>query len=236
MKIVVFADLHGSLNSLKALIKTEDFKQADKIIFLGDVAVGCSRLNECVDLLVENECVCLLGNNDGYVVDHIPEVDRPDFASNKLIMVDWMKENITEKNKEIIKSWPRDVSMHINNKKFYFTHYAWEEQNNDINVVKMPKTIDSNSRKEMFKDIDADYIILGHEHETNYFSDWDKHYFCIGSIGLQKPGVYLLINSDNEKIELKEKFVDFDINEEIDLMDIAGYPYSKQKIKRSDKN
>ncbi len=233
MKIVVLADLHGSLNSLKALMSTDDFKNADKIIFLGDVAVGCSRLNECVDLLTENNCICLFGNNDGYVVDHIPEVDMPDFAPNKLIMVDWMKHNISEKNKKIINSWPREFTMSIDDKKFYFAHYAWENQNNDINVVKMPKNINAKSRKEMFKDIDADYIIFGHEHATNDFTYQNKHYFCLGSLGLQNPGTYLLINSDNGKIELEEKFVEFDINEEIDLMDIAGYPYDKKRIKRS---
>lgn len=75
MKILVFTDLHGSLNSLKALMNTVDYKTADKIIFLGDVAIGCSRPNECIELLKEMKCICLLGNNDSYVVDHIPQVN-----------------------------------------------------------------------------------------------------------------------------------------------------------------
>ena len=67
MKVVVFTDVHGSLNSLKAFMGLEDFKTADKLIFLGDVSLGCSRVDECINLLKNIDCICLLGNNDGYV-------------------------------------------------------------------------------------------------------------------------------------------------------------------------
>ena len=232
MKIVVFTDLHGSFNSLKSLVNCEDFKTADKIIFLGDVVVGCSRSNECIDYLKKLDCICLLGNNDSYVVNHIPEVDKAEFSNEKLIMIEWMKAHITTENKEIIKSWQKDYKLNIYNKIFYFTHYAWEINNNDTNVVDTPQIKDVITRKEMFKDINADYIIFGHEHKTNYFIDKDKHYYCLGTIGLRNPGSYLVINITNNQIELNEKFIEFDINEEIDLMDIAGYPYDKSKIKK----
>ena len=84
----------------------------------------------------------------------------------------------------------------------------------------------------MFKDINADYIIFGHEHKTNYFYDKTKLFFCLGTLGLKSPGSYLIIEDRDGSINLTEKFIEFDINEEIDLMDIAGYPYNKNKIQR----
>lgn len=233
MKVVVFTDVHGSLNSLKAFMDLEDFKTADKIVFLGDVSLGCSRANECIDLLKTIDCVCLLGNNDGYVADHIPEVDRAEFDNVKLEMIDWMRGHISDANKDYMKSWPREYYMNINGKVLYFTHYVWENCNNDINVIDSPKTKDLSSRKEMFKDIKADYIIFGHEHKPSYFVDNDRHYYCLDTMGLKCPGAYLVINARGDKIKLEEKFVDFDINEEIDLMDKAGYKYNKSKIKRT---
>jgi len=233
MKILVFTDLHGSLNSLKSLINTDDYKTADKIIFLGDVAIGCSRPNECIELLKKMNCICLLGNNDSYVVDHIPQVDFDEFSSDKIEMINWMIENISEENKKIIKSWSKDYSIVVDNKKLYFTHYVWEDYNNDINVIDTPSIKEFNTRKEMFKDINADYIFFGHEHKTNYFFNGSKHYFCLGTSGLKNPGSYLVINiNKNNDINLEEKFVNFDINEEIKLMDLAGYPYEKHKIKK----
>lgn len=232
MKIVVFSDLHGSLNSLKALINTIDFKTADKRIFLGDAVVGCSRPNDCLNLLKNINCVCILGNNDGYVASHIPEVDKVEFDNNKLLMIDWMKNNITQENKDFINSWQKNLSLIVNKKTIYFTHYAWEVCNNDTNVIDSPRIKNEQSRKQMFKDIDADYIIFGHEHKTNYVIDNQKHYFCLGTLGLKSPGSYLVIEETTDNIKLEERFLDFDINEEIDLMDIAGYPYNKNKISK----
>ena len=234
MKILVFTDLHGSLNSLKALINSEDYKVADKVIFLGDATIGCSRPNECIELLKEMNCICLLGNNDSYVIDHIPQVDYDELSNDKLLMIEWMIKNISKHNKETMKSWVRDCLINISDKKLYFTHYVWENYNNDINVIDTPSIKDINSRKEMFKDINADYIFFGHEHKTNYFFDDSKHYYCLGTLGLKSPGSYLVINiNKNNDIELEEKFVHFDINEEIKLMDEAGYPYEKDKIKKN---
>ena len=233
MKVLVFTDVHGSLNSLKALINCEDFKTADKIIFLGDVVVGCSRANECIELLKTIDCVSLIGNNDAYITYGIPKVERDGFNNEKLDMLEWMNNHISKENKDLISSWPKDYFMNINDKIFYFTHYAWENHNNQINVFPAPKTKDISSRKEMFKNINADYFVFGHEHQTNHIIANNKHYFCLGTIGLKSPGSYLVINVNNDKIELEEKFINFDINEEIDLMDEAGYPYEKDKIKKN---
>lgn len=230
MKIVVFTDIHGSFNSLIQLFSTDDFKNADKKIFLGDVVVCCSRPNQCVTLLKNSDCICLLGNNDMYVVDHIPKEDYITFSPSKLKQIDWMKANLSEENKRIISSWPRDYYLPVGNKKLYFTHYAWEHFNNDTNVVDTPKIINFSTRKKMFENIDADYIFFGHEHISNYHYDDKKHFFCIGTLGLRNPGCYLLIDIDNENMKIEEKFINFDIKEEINLMDIAGYPYNKKRI------
>lgn len=230
MKILVFTDLHGSLNSLNALINTEDYKAADKIIFLGDVAVGCSRPNECIELLKKMNCICLLGNNDSYVIDHIPQVDFNEFSNEKIAMIKWMVDNINDENKETMKSWLKEYLVLVGNKKLYFTHYVWESYNNDVNVIDTPNIKDVNSRKEMFKHVDADYIVFGHEHETNHFSDKEKQYFCLGTLGLKNPGSYLVIDINKNDVKLVEKFINFNIEEEINLMDIAGYPYEKRKI------
>ena len=231
MKILVFSDLHGSLNALKALMNTNDYITADKVIFLGDIVVGCSRPNECIELLKKLDCICLLGNNDSYIANHIPDADKAEFSNEKLSMIDWMNRNVSKRNKETINSWPKDFTININNKILYFTHYAWEHYNNDINVIDTPSIININTREKMFKNINADYIIFGHEHKTSYFYDDYKHYFCLGTLGLKNPGSYLLISTDNNEIKLEEKLIDFNINEEIEFMEKAGYPYEKQKIK-----
>lgn len=230
MKILCFADLHGSLNSLLALAETDDFKNADKIIFLGDVAFGCSRPNECIDFIKGLKCDCIFGNNDKYIFDHVPKADLPEFDNVKIGQMKWMSNNISASNKKALSRWNKSLELLIGDKKFYFTHYAWEDYDNDINVVDTPLNLSLEARKQMFSGINADYYIFGHEHQSSYFTDGHKHYYCLGSLGLTNPGTYLVIEYDNGKIKIKEKFINFDINQEILLMDKAGYPYTKSKI------
>ena len=230
MKIFVFTDVHGSLSCLQALENTEDFKTADLRIFLGDIVFGCSRPDECINTLKQWDCIKLLGNNDFYVCDHIPDVDKAEFSPSKLKQLDWICQNVSDENKSYLKSWPIDFRLNAGGKQLYFSHYAWEEFNNDINVVDSPENPSFEIRKQQFENIDADYYIFGHEHKTTHFSNNKKHYYCLGSSGLKTPGPYLLITCDDSQINLEEKFVEFDIMHEIDLMDKAGYPYAKNKI------
>ena len=232
MKILVFTDIHGSYNSLKELEKTSDYKAADKIIFLGDVIFGASRINQCVEFLDRNNIICLKGNNDFYISDYLPKVDFNMFSKTKELQYNWMKNTLTDKNKQIIKNWAKSYELIINDKKFYFTHYPWEIVDGEEVVIDCPTETNLQSLQEIFKDIDADYYIYGHEHTKSYFADQNKHYYCVGTLGLKTPSNYLMINIDGEEIKLESKIIEFDINEEIELMDKAGYPYNKNKIKR----
>lgn len=231
MKILVFADIHGNLNALNAIMQTPDYLEADKKIFLGDVTFGCSRVEECIDILKTENIECLIGNNDSYISDHIPDCDWLEFQESKKEQFKWMIDNISQSNKDVINTWKKDLMLNINGIKFYLTHYPWENYNNDTNVIDTPKLINLDTRKQMFKDIDADYYIFGHEHKGNHFTDNQKHYICLGSSGLKPPRMYLVIDINEKIVKITEKNIDIDIEEELTLIDKAGYPYALNKIK-----
>lgn len=230
MKILVFSDVHGSLNALRELVKTRDWLTVDKRVFLGDVCIGCSRPNECVKLLNELDCYKIFGNNDRYVFDHVPDVDFLEFEPGKIAQLDYMKNNVSTKNKKIMAGWHKDLMLEIVGKKFYFTHYPWEIYDGDENVIDTPKEKSFSTRKAMFAGVDADYIFFGHEHRANNCTDGKQHFYCVGTLGLKNPGYYMVIDVLDNGIEVKENYIAFDINEEVKLMDKAGYPYNKNKI------
>lgn len=233
MKILVFTDVHGGLNSLMTLKETKDFQTADKIIFLGDVMFGGSRPNECIQFLKDNNIECILGNNDSYVTDHIPECDIYQFKGDKGGQLNWMKNELNEDNKKFINSWTKYITLNLNGKKFFFAHYPWEEKDNDFSVVRIPENINIHSRTDMFKGIDADYYIFGHEHISSYLTSDNKHYYCLDSLSLKSPGSYLIIENNYNNIELIEKYINFNIQEERRLIEEAGYPHRKFKSSTS---
>jgi predicted phosphodiesterase len=228
MKIVIFSDVHGSLNALNKLIETEDFKTADKRVFLGDVVFGCSRPLECLKLISNYNCDCVIGNNDYYISHDVPNYDFEIFDEQKKIQLSWMRNAIDEEGKNILNSWKNELEFNINNISFHFSHYAYTSDG--ITTQDPPVPLDLNGRKEMFKNTNNDYYFFGHEHNSNYFYDDKKHFYCVGTLGLRSPGCYVVVSIEDE-VRIEEKYIEFDIDEEIKLMDIAGYPYAKNKIK-----
>ena len=225
MKIVVFSDIHGNLSSLNALCETDDFKTADKVVFLGDVVIGCSQINECIEQLQKMGCECLLGNNDYYVCYKIPDEEIDVFSEKKIKQIKNNQKIISEKNKEFIKSWKKDLKIIINKATLYFTHYPWESFGDNINIIDVPKHKSFQTRCEMFQNVDANYIFFGHEHLSNYFTDGSKNFYCVGTLGLEDPGSYLLITYKDNKVIIVEKHINSNLDYEKKLMNKDSFNY-----------
>lgn len=230
MKVLVFSDVHGNLNCLKSLIETDDWKTADLRVFLGDACVHFSHPNECIELLDKLDCEKLFGNNDQYVCDHVPKANYDLLPKGKLEQLEYMKNIVTEKNRKIALSWKMDFSLTLLDKKFYFIHYAWEHVNNDTSVIPNPKEISLEFRKKMFPGVDADYYFFGHEHKENHLTDGKRHYYSVGPLGLVNPGCYLMIDTSNDEIKIENRYVEVNLQEEIDEMKKAGYQYNKKRF------
>ena len=199
-KILLFADAHANYENLENLANCEDFKTADEKIFLGDIVIGDDEPNKCIDFLRSMGCRCLLGNNDQYVCDHIPKEEYINFPKERILNIENNQKIISLENKAYILSWRREYSFEINNKKFYLTHYPWIS---DENIIDNPKEVNINSRKDMFKKVDADYIIFAHEHVSSLYQDENKVYLCISPL---KFGFYTVLTINNE-INIEEKRV-----------------------------
>ena len=228
-KILVFADVHGNYGVLEQLEKTQDYQTADMKIFLGDVVLGFARPNECIQFLAQNNCKCLLGNNDIYVCEHIPQVDLQEFSAEKIAQVEFMSGFVTQQNKEIIKTWDKQLYVRVGEKILFFTHYMWEQCGQEQSVMDYPPTKCFETRNQMFENIDADYIFFGHEHNSKEYTDGNKYFYAIGTLGVRNPGEYAVIEITGQAIKVEFKTLEFDLMQEIELVKSAGYPIIKPK-------
>ena len=163
MKIVAYSDLHGNKYALEELQKTKDYKNADLRIFLGDAVAMCPYSNECLKGIWGNGDIFLLGNHDGYCAYGLPK-EEENFKLDKIAHQDYIRNKTQLEYREKLKSMPKDYYLNCNDKKFYFTHYGWRSDS----LAKIdPDEPDAPTVKtaEIFKDIDADYIIFGHNHK-----------------------------------------------------------------------
>lgn len=216
MKICIFTDIHGNITSLNQFVKTKDFLEADKRIYLGDTVMTCLHPNECIELLNQYDCINLLGNNDSYIINNIKQED-----SEKYKQIMFTRNLVLEKNKNIMKKWDKEFYLNIDGIKLYFTHYPWQDDVNCFYVLK-EKTLEK--RQELFKHIDADYIFFGHEHLPNIFEDKKKKYICVGSLGLSQPCLYLMVTIENGNIEIEEKSFAQNFDFEIETVKKSSLP------------
>ena len=228
-KILVFADVHGNYSVLEQLEKTKDYQTADIKIFLGDAIMGFSRPNDCLEFLAKNGCKCVLGNNDSYVCDHIPQVDLQEFSQEKIEQVEFMEKLVTPQNKNFVNSWPKQLYLRFGERTLFFTHYMWEQYNQDYNVVDTPQVKSFETRQQMFESIDADYIFFGHDHAFEYFTNNKKWFYAIGALGVKNPGEYAVVEVDEQNIKVEYKTLPSDYDKEYDLAKSAGYTLIKPR-------
>lgn len=216
MKICIFTDIHGNITSFREFVKTKDFLEADKRIYLGDTVMCCAHPNECIELLTQYDCINLLGNNDSYIINNIEQED-----SEKFKQIIFNRNLVTEKNKEILRSFEKEFYLNVDGIKLYFTHYPWKDDVNCHYVIQ-EKTLEK--RQELFKNIDADYIFFGHEHLPTIFEDDKKKYICVGSLCLSQPCLYLMVNIENGNVEIQEKNFPQNFDSEIETIKNSSLP------------
>lgn len=67
-KIGIISDIHGNYPALLAVVQELKNASCDKIICLGDLAGYYAQINECVELVQNENIFCLKGNHDSYIL------------------------------------------------------------------------------------------------------------------------------------------------------------------------
>ena len=230
MKILVYTDVHGNKYALESLQKTEDYKNSNLRVFLGDAVMMCPYPNECLQNIWNNGDIFLLGNHDSYCAYGLPEEEFIYFKADKKEHQKYMREKTLPEYISKLKTMPKEYYLDYYGKRFYFTHFAWETERL---VMDDPDDPEESTIKtaELFKDISADYIIFGHNHKPSNFEKDGKTFICVGSLGMKYPGNYLVIDIDNNDINFQRKKIDFDVEKLKKEMLEENYPrangYSK---------
>jgi len=81
MRLAILSDIHANLPALQAVLKRLDELGYDEILCLGDLVGYGAQPSECLDLILDREIPCLLGNHDAGVAgllspDHFREPNR----------------------------------------------------------------------------------------------------------------------------------------------------------------
>ena len=162
-RYAIMTDIHGNIEGLNAILDDIKTKNVDGIYCLGDVINLGPNSKECVDKLIENNIKTILGNHELYLLR------LNDIVGEEKEHYNWVKESLTDKEINYIKSLPMyyeitiDYDGKIPNQKIVLCHYL-------INDEKLNQPFEENHLKKdinlwiKYNNPDVTYVI-GHLHK-----------------------------------------------------------------------
>lgn len=237
MKIATFSDIHGNLQALKTILEDIKKRNVDEVICLGDVIGLGPNSDECLDLILKDNIIFLMGNHElyytkgldvGYIVN--PEI---------LVHNEWVHNNIHHDFDDSKLTHEID----INNKKLLFVHYFLKDNfKSDEYPFESSSLFETDDYKKLFDKYPYDYVFYGHRHEERIDSNGKTTFYGLESSGCTKGDItsYYLIDTNNfniERIDLKyDRKLFENIMENIDFPNkdhICDYFYGLKKVKKS---
>ena len=103
MKLGVFADVHGNLEALEAVVRALRDRGATKFICCGDIVGYGPDPNLCVETVRRMHCICVAGNHDYGSVGKVPVDCFNSFAAHALL---WTRSRLTESNRLYLENLP----------------------------------------------------------------------------------------------------------------------------------
>ncbi|RAJ73744.1 putative phosphoesterase [Chitinophaga dinghuensis] len=185
-QIAVFSDVHANLPALEAVLEDIAQRNIQEVYCLGDLVDFAPWGNEVIEVIRSRGIPCLMGNHDeriafGHPVIPLPHHDETETAHRQTAIA-YSKECITPANKEWLATLPKQIS---------FTHEGYRVQlvhgstrsNEEYIYVNHPEE----DLEKMFRDVQADTIIMGHTH-LSYHRITRNGYHAVncGAVGRSK--------------------------------------------------
>lgn len=181
-KIAIISDIHGNLESLKAVLKDIKERKIKKIICLGDIIAKGSNQQQCTKLVKENCDIVLRGNCDEYYTNNIDLSTKTKKDVNRIL---WNQGKITEKDAEYLRNLPYCAEFYMSGRLVRLFHASPEKINDPIsnldnleNLYKLFLPSQNTISKEK-----ADIIIYGHIHTPFIQKIYNRTIINTGSVG-----------------------------------------------------
>lgn len=234
MKLLFFSDIHGNQYALDEFLKNDQVKNADELIFCGDVFGYYYYQNEILDKFRNMQGLkAVLGNHDKMFLDVIDgKLDVDILVTRYGNTYKHNIEKISKKNIEFLRSLPHKLELNIDGCKIGVFHGS---PSDPLNGRIYPDT-DIIDIKNYLK---YDFVILGHTHHRMVKKVMSTLVINPGSLGQQRDGKgcsALLLDLGNEKYDFIT--IQYNVNKlirDVDLFD-AGNLKLKEVLLRKEKN
>ncbi len=179
--ILVFADLHANSRALEDIIPV--LEDADLSIFCGDIIGYGTDIDFCIDFILKNIDLVVLGNHERLAVSD-EDISNQTPAVQKSAL--YNRSKLTSKQRKLLISLPKEIWY----EDLYITHSINDEYlRTDYDFEKIFKKMREETK----------YAFFGHTHEQVLISRNKKTIINPGSITKGRRGLqrgYVLMNTE----------------------------------------
>ena len=202
MKIAVFSDVHGNLKALKAILEQIKGRNVELTVFLGDIFQRGNEEIECLELLKDNEIICLKGNCELYMelgVDIDPDVEYlRDYY-------DETRKKLSNEQMQFIKQMPLFYENEYHGHKIRFSHFLFSDINSSYPFLQLAD-LKNGVFDKVCKSEDImkyELVVIGHSHQ-NFIKG---NVVSVSASGLEGAS-YLLIEDSEEEVSFEHINID----------------------------
>ena len=201
MRYAVITDVHANVFALRAALKEIDELNVDKIICLGDIVGGGAYPDETVQLIRKRkDILCVKGNHDMFATLDLKKMPAVD---TRIKMFAWQQKVLTKSAKAFLEELPPRLTFDDCGKKIVALHYPKNQRGRFKDLIYLPS---DDEVRELFKGLEGDVFLFGHEH-TGSLTELDgKYYLNFGTLGnmLEKDCArYGILDVSEEKVVYK---------------------------------
>ena len=197
MKIAVFSDVHGNLKALKTVLEQIIEKDVDLTVFLGDIFQRGNEEIECLELLKDNEIICLKGNCELYM-EHGVDID-PDVEYLR-DYYDETRKKLTGEQMQFINQMPLFYENDCHGHKIRFSHFLFSDINLSYPFLQL-SDLKNGVFDKVCKSEDVmkyELVVIGHSHQ-NFVKG---NVVSVSASGLEGAS-YLLIEDNEDGINFE---------------------------------
>lgn len=179
-RIAIISDIHGNLETLKAVLEDMRERRVNKIYCLGDIIAKGTHSKECLDLIVKNCEVVLKGNCEEILVGNIAMKSDLDEARRA-----WNRNKLSDEDLKYLVSLPYCHEFYLSGRLVRLFHAT---PKNIEGIVGNEDDIESLyslflSSENTLSQEKADIVVYGYIHTQSLHRIYNRCVLNAGSVG-----------------------------------------------------
>jgi len=178
MRVALISDIHGNDVALRAVLADIRRRGVDQIVCLGDVATLGPSPQRTVDLVVELNCPCIMGNHDAFLLE--PGLVKTYTQAAPVIdAIDWCGNELSRESFDYFKTFKPVAELPLGLGAMLLYHGSPRSNVEDILATTPPEQLDM-----LLGERQANVMAGGHTHIQMLRQHRDRLVVNVGSVGM----------------------------------------------------